>query len=1055
MIPAPDLKARPTIDFSSSSLFLNGRWLFRTHGALRADEATLALHLKAGAWPAGGEAGLLDGDIWRNGVLRLRVNEAGCVVASLGEQADDLRSRPMPLGQWCWVVVTYSRQIQQWCLTVAHSAPGGGPNDKFTVINSVTGTLRGEGGMDLDTITLGGPRLAGATQPFIGRIASCVVSNRAWCAEEITQAAGSGEIPDAEALHWRFGDLHPLVPGLLFRVNSSGRTLSGRELRKDSTSGDGGSRGSNGGFVYRADLAQPEPLECPSDGDFAAMGIGDPCRAMVSEAPSWSWETALPCGNGEQGALVLGRPLDEVIILNRAGLFLPLYPSIPPPQQAAHLPELRSLLAQGIFQGTTERLMEFAAEDGFAGEKRWTDPFIPAGFLRINTPDAGDCTSYLRGVDYPTGTVAVRWQDAAGWHLRQTFASRADGVTVVRISGAPVRCALSLATHDARATLAGEDLPDFVGEAWTHAERSSLECGYRYASTWPGSLRECRNLARVIVRGGRQTVAGDVLTADGADEVLILIRTAIRHDGKDIEDSRAALDSLPADFASLLGRHAAAHGGQWSRTRLRLGGTADDHRLPTERLFERSRVGAFNPALMEKAFDACRYLALSASGKTFPPALQGIWSGTWEPSWSGDYTQNGNLQCAVDGHLAGNMPEAMEGFFTYLESQIGDYRTNARTLFNARGILIPSRTSSHGLLNHFCSTWPMTFWTAGAAWNARYFYDYWLHTGDRGFLRNRAIPFMREVALFYEDTLVEGAAGQLHFSPSYSPENDSPSTGSQACTDATMDHAAARELLTNLLAACRHENLHAESWPVWESMLGRLPTYRINADGAVAEWGDPRLADRYEHRHASHLYALYQGLPEDIEADAPLREAFAVAIEKRMIPRRLAGGGVMGFGMVQLGVPAASLRLRKAAFETVDWLTHSFWVPQSMVTTHNPRSVFNTDITGGLVRLVTLLLVSSRPGRIDLLPALPDAWPEGCAEGILCRGAITIEKLLWNRESVSVVLRSREDQEVEVRLEGGEPALSGHPASGQDRLRVALPKDRSISLTLARANHAE
>jgi|GEM_PF-160502 len=1054
MIPTTDIKAHPPVDSSSSSLLLDGRWLFRTHGALRADEATLALHLQAGGWPRGGAAGLLDGDIWRNGVLRLRVNEEGCVVSSLGEQADDLHSCPLVRGQWYWVVVIYSRLAQQWSLTVVPSAPGGSLIEIAASLNSVTGMLRGEGGLDLDTITIGGPRLAGATLPFIGRIASCVVSNRAWRVEEIRLLAESGEMLDTDALHWSFGHLHPLVPGLLFRVHSAERKLSGRELRKDSTSGDGGSRGSNGGFVYRADLAQPAPLPCPANSDFASMGIGDPCRAMVSETPSWSWETALPCGNGEQGALVLGRPLDEVIVLNRAGLFLPLHPSIPPPKQGAHLPELRSLLAEGKFQCAADRLMKFAANDGFSSEKRWTDPFIPAGFLLISTPEAGDCTGYMRGVDYPTGTVAVRWHDAAGWHLRQTFVSRADGVTVLRISGAPVCCALSLAAHDARAALAGEHLPEFVGEAWTHAERSSLECGYRYASTWPGSLRECRNRARVVVRGGRQDVSGDVLTVDGADEVLILIRTAIRHDGKDIENSRAALDALPADFAALRERHAAVHGAQWSRTRVQLGGAMRDHRLPTERLFESSRVGALNPALMEKAFDACRYLALSASGPEFPPTLQGIWSGTWEPSWSGDFTQNGNLQCAVDGHLAGNLPEAMAGFFSYLESQIDDYRTNARTLFHARGILIPSRTSSHGLLNHFCSTWPMTFWTAGGAWNARYFYDYWQHTGDREFLRNRAIPFMRKVALFYEDTLVGGTDGHLHFSPSYSPENDSPATGSQACTDATMDHAAARELLTNLLAACRHENLHAESWPVWESMLSRLPTYRINGDGAVAEWGDPRLADRYEHRHASHLYALYQGMPDDIAADAPLREAFAVAIEKRMVHRRQAGGGVMGFGMVQLGVPAASLRLTAAAFETVDWLTHSFWIPQSMVTTHNPRSVFNTDITGGLVRLVTLLLVSSQPGRIDLLPALPDAWPEGCAQGILCRGAITIEKLLWNRKEVSVVLNSREDQDVEILL-AGEPASSEHPARGPDGMWVELPKGRSISLTLSRAKKAK
>ena len=65
----------------------------------------------------------------------------------------------------------------------------------------------------------------------------------------------------------------------------------------------------------------------------------------------------------------------------------------------------------------------------------------------------------------------------------------------------------------------------------------------------------------------------------------------------------------------------------------------------------------------------------------------------------------------------------------------------------------------------------MTFWTAGAGWMAQFYYDYYLYTGDRAFLRDRALPFMKEAALFYEDFLIEGPDGKLLFSPTYSPEN--------------------------------------------------------------------------------------------------------------------------------------------------------------------------------------------------------------------------------------------------------------------------------------------
>ena len=93
----------------------------------------------------------------------------------------------------------------------------------------------------------------------------------------------------------------------------------------------------------------------------------------------------------------------------------------------------------------------------------------------------------------------------------------------------------------------------------------------------------------------------------------------------------------------------------------------------------------------------------------------------------------------------------------------------------------------------------MTFWTAGAAWACRFFYDYWLYTGNRDFFLQHALPFMKETVLFYEDFLQEGEDGFYVFSPSYSPENNPLNVDSQACVNATMDLAVAREVLNNLI----------------------------------------------------------------------------------------------------------------------------------------------------------------------------------------------------------------------------------------------------------------
>jgi alpha-L-fucosidase 2 len=189
---------------------------------------------------------------------------------------------------------------------------------------------------------------------------------------------------------------------------------------------------------------------------------------------------------------------------------------------------------------------------------------------------------------------------------------------------------------------------------------------------------------------------------------------------------------------------------------------------------------------LEKQYDAGRYNILSSSGELFPN-LQGIWGGTYGPPWSGDFTFNANVQSAIAANMSANMAECMDPFFRWMEEHMDEFRITNRNLFGCRGIHVPSRASSHGLNNHFDKTWCMTFWTAGAPWIAQYFYDYYLYTGDKKFLSERALPFMKDAALFYEDFLITEPEGKYLFSPSYSPENEPANSRSQATINATMD----------------------------------------------------------------------------------------------------------------------------------------------------------------------------------------------------------------------------------------------------------------------------
>ncbi len=766
-------------------------------------------------------------------------------------------------------------------------------------------------------------------------------------------------------------------------------------------------------------------------------------RGFISREPAKTWEQAMVTGNGLLGAMVYGAPLDETIIVNHGRLYLPMWQPMPPPDTASRLPEIRHLLAGGKYRQAANLVVETANKEGYGG-KRWTDPFIPACDLKVAMTSTGSVRNYERSVDFATGVAAVNWSDERGSFTRRAFASRADGLLAMSIScpakGA-VTCRLQLATRPTKGqggANAEQVFKDGIGNVEIAANKGSLTYRSSFRKSWPGSPQGYEVVARVMPSGGTTTTEGDAIVITGADEVVVLLRVELLDEfsKSHLPAMQAALGGIQPDFVRLLARHAAIHGPLFKRVSLDLGGGADAA-LPSEQLIAKSSVGRLTPALLEKVFDAARYTVISSSGEVFPN-LQGIWTGTWDPRWSSDFTLNGNAQSALAADLSGNFAEGLEPYFRFLDARMADFRENARRLYGCRGIHVPSRASTHGLDIHFDGTWPMTFWHAGAPWAAQFYYDYALYTGDRAFLKTRAVPFMKEAALFYEDFLIDGPDGKRLFSPGYSPENEPANTQAPACINATMDVAALRELLSNLIAACKSLGTDADAVPRWQATLEKLPAYQINNDGALKEWTTPLLQDSYAHRHVSHLYPLFAGLPADIAADPSLRQAFRVALDKRMAVRRRENGGDMAFGLVQMGLSAASLRDAASAYEVVDWLANKFW-GTNMVSTHDPKNIFNTDICGGLPAVVLRMLVDSSPGRIDLLPALPPQWPAGTLTGARCRGNIEVRTLRWSPEEITATLRSASTQTVDV-------AIPGEPAPR----RVALTAGKDVTLSAKR-----
>lgn len=744
----------------------------------------------------------------------------------------------------------------------------------------------------------------------------------------------------------------------------------------------------------------------------AAQPYKNPDRGFISWKPAPNWEDALLSGNGAIGIMVFGEPHDETIIVNHALNYLPLRVPQQPIEQASLMPEIRSLLAEGKYEEAAMIPVDQSMKEGY-GEKHWTDPFVPVFNLKI-LMQPGNVSDYIRMVDFETGEAKVQWHQDGELFQRSSFVSRADSLVVMKVSSTgKVNMELFFRQHPV-----AWDQWDFVNNAIKTASSKaqgdfltySTEFNHQYDAIPQGF----EGAAYVHNVGGSKEVVNNRIVVKDADEVLILMTVKPNYNMQNsyLPQFESWLQSKESDYASLLLAQKKTHGELFNRVKLNLG-EGEEADLQSESFVVRARQGS-TPAIIQKQFDAARYNIISSVGIN-PPNLQGIWSGTWTPPWSSGFTHDGNVEVAVSHLLSGNTPELMDTYLRFHERMMPWYHDNARLLFGTRGIVLPAHSSSHGWNIHFDETWPLSLWSGGAGWTAGILYDYYLYTGDLQLLKNRIYPFMRESAWFYEDFLILDEDGKYLFSPSYSPENNPANFPSQLVVNATMDVMVAKELLRNCIEAGKKVGESRRQIKIWEEMLTKMPDYRINEEGELAEWLPKEFEENHSHRHISQLYALYEHVAPEFQNDSELMEAARKAVESRMFYRRQQNGGEMVFGLAQLGMVTANMGNNALTGEIIDLMSRYYWAP-SLATYHNSGNLFNMDLSGGFPAVIIRSLVYSEPGLVNLLPALSPHWETGSIEGIALRGQVIVQSMEWSKMGVVVELTSAINQDIAVQV---------------------------------------
>jgi hypothetical protein len=732
-----------------------------------------------------------------------------------------------------------------------------------------------------------------------------------------------------------------------------------------------------------------------------------PRRGICSTIPAIAPEGGLFSGNGTMNISVYGDPFAEQVLFNDEGILTPWKTGKPleAPKIAYVLPEVRKLMLQGEYKKALDLSLDASEKTGVPQGANHPSAH-PAFDLRITTPGRHAVIDYLRTLDFETGEVRVTWRDAAGIWERRSFVSRPDNIVVQMLTAPPgssINAEIQLDTSmilraRPQHTTATPTVPGpyhqheiiwqpsateihFTRNLSSNQGQSDLVLEGRYIvdSGNPGYA----GVTRAIATGGELSTSDDTLHVRGARSLLLLTRIAVFKD--EITDPAVAalqheVDQITPDYAALLALHRPQQTEVMDRTSLDFGGAAF-HAMSGEELLidERTRQG-FNPALLENLFDMGRYWLYARSGKFSP-----IW---------GHINVNINLQQS-EAAMA-NLPEATMAFVRWVESLFPDSRVNAQNIFGARGVLFAAHpTQNGGELEHFEYTWPHHYWISGAGWVYSPIWDYYLVSGDKQFLREHIFPQLKEIALFYEDYLKEtDPQGDYIFFPSYSPENwPANSQGSPSVINANMDIAVCREVFTHLIEAAQTLGTDADSIREWEAILSKLPPYELNVDGSLKEWAWPSLEDNLDHRHVSHLYGVWPA--DEITPD----QTPELARGAWLAARKRAQGNESAHGMLHRSLAAARLKDPYLVNFDLKELLEQGYVNSSMTTNHNPYAIPSPDPQGSIPTILMEMLVYSRPGVVELLPAIPPSLRKGVVKGIFCRTQVKIESFSWDLDT--------------------------------------------------------